>query len=358
MDFQKINNLFSNKNIEIKKSANIDFTELVTGKFYAYFTENINFREEAKYLNIFYVDYSIFKRIKVGKLLKKYGFTDQEILLLLEEFNLRYNDYADRIYHISIKASLLIDILFKKNDIILFSTSGLSYQSSEKIYRRIYEKLRAYPDKTAIIFENIPFYHKTDFEIVSEYNIQNYEEWRISHYVVSPYYIEIRDIEDINYFGIKKGVIYSCFTQTSNLAEKLSLANYPHITGTTGFYYNNINIFKRLIRNPFWKIYYKKEDIDKRFKKISLFIDTSFKYWNQIILFDMKYWPVALYPEIMNYIYNKHLEFPQKTIIVFEKVKDYGKTSFEIMNKPIIDDYMNWRLNHIRTNIQRLNQNL
>ena len=132
-----------------------------------------------KKTDIYFKNFKIFEHIKLYSLLKKYGFSDSEIKLLYEEFNMDYKIYADDIIHIRIKAAILIDILFKKSNLILFHTAGLTYPSSMIIYQRIYRRLQEYPEKSAIVFEYREELKRIAFEEVSVDNINNYEEWII-----------------------------------------------------------------------------------------------------------------------------------------------------------------------------------
>ena len=132
-----------------------------------------------KKTDIYFKNFKIFKHIKLYSLLKKYDFSDSEIKLLYEEFNMDYKIYADDIIHIRIKAAILINILFKKSNLILFHTAGLTYPSSMIIYQRIYRRLQEYPEKSAIVFEYREELKRIAFEEVSVDNINNYEEWII-----------------------------------------------------------------------------------------------------------------------------------------------------------------------------------
>lgn len=128
-------------------------------------------------VEIYFENFRIFRHIRLSNLLKKYGFSTNEINLLFEELNLDDKIYADNIIHIRIKAAILIDILFKKNDLILFHTAGLSYPSSKVIYQRIYKRLQEHPEKSAIVFEYGEKIKQIVFKEVSVDNISNYEGW-------------------------------------------------------------------------------------------------------------------------------------------------------------------------------------
>ncbi|NDV59707.1 hypothetical protein [Bacteroides sp. 519] len=332
------------------------------GKFYACFTDildlgriaNNNFSDTIEVnTGLFKEFFTLFKRIRVRKLLKKYGFTDDEISSLFEEFNLEKNIRADELCHILIKASLYIDILFKQNDLILFNTIGLSYQTISKIYHRIYQRMQLYPNKTAVVFENIVFYDKTEFEIVSKENINNYLEWRESHEVQSLYHVKFRNVEDIASFDIEKGAFYSCHTSIPDLAKKLFRANYPNSVNKGGIVYENKKIFKyttveRFFKKHIWNkdtriaLYnefgFKPNKLVNRLEpyiKASILIDLLFfsKYFNEVIFFEMKDWPSDIYPQIINRINKNQQEFPEKTVVVFVENRLYGKTFFELVNK-------------------------
>ena len=135
--------------------------------------------KDRKKTDIYFKNFKIFKHIKLYSLLKNYDFSDSEIKLLYEEFNMDYKIYADDIIHIRIKAAILINILFKKSNLILFHTAGLTYPSSMIIYQRIYRRLQEYPEKSAIVFEYREELKRIAFEEVSVDNINNYEEWII-----------------------------------------------------------------------------------------------------------------------------------------------------------------------------------
>lgn len=140
-----------------------------------------SFIERAKFesdKDIFFDNFRIFKHIRLCRLLKKFGFSDNEMNYLFEEFNMKRNIYADDIIHVRIKAAILIDILFKKSNVVLFHTSGLSYSSSKTIYQRIYKRLKEYPNKAAIIFECGDHFEQIIIEEVSLNNINDYERWR------------------------------------------------------------------------------------------------------------------------------------------------------------------------------------
>ncbi|NDV59706.1 hypothetical protein [Bacteroides sp. 519] len=345
--------------LKITNLGNISTCVIEKGKFYACFTDIPNPEEiiyetplkRAVGVEVFHGYHHIFKRIKTRKLLKKYGFTDNEISSLLEEFKLDYNIRADKIWHVSIKASLLIDILFKNKDLIFFSAGGLSFQSREKIYSRIYQKLQLYPNKTAVVFENVVFYDKTEVEIVSKESVDNYLEWRESHEVQSPYYVKFKNVEDIVSFDIEKGAFYSCHTSIPDLAKKLSKASYPNATGAAGIIYENKKIFKyttveRFFKKHIWNkdtriaLYnefgFKLNKLINRLEpyiKASILIDLLFGKFDKVIFFDMRDWPSDIYPQIINRINKKQQEFPEKTVVVFEENKLYGKTFFELVNK-------------------------
>ena len=118
------------------------------------------FMDEARIeekVEIYFENFRIFRHIRLSNL-------DDKI-------------YADNIIHIRIKAAILIDILFKKNDLILFHTAGLSYPSSKVIYQRIYKRLQEHPEKSAIVFEYGEKIKQIVFKEVSVDNISNYEGW-------------------------------------------------------------------------------------------------------------------------------------------------------------------------------------
>ncbi|WP_291582845.1 hypothetical protein [Bacteroides sp.] len=172
IDFQSSDNYY----LKIYNLENRSSFTVFKGKFYACFSEIhnlgriVSFKNRRTAFPLCIFNKKVTSPIIIGeiKIEKK---TD----IYFKNFKI----YADDIIHIRIKAAILIDILFKKSNLILFHTAGLTYPSSMIIYQRIYRRLQEYPEKSAIVFEYREELKRIAFEEVSVDNINNYEEWII-----------------------------------------------------------------------------------------------------------------------------------------------------------------------------------
>jgi hypothetical protein len=188
--------LQDNYSLKIAHFADIDHFTAKRGDFYVCFSEIRNLGKVIalnddslieKSKPFFYENYRIFKRIKVKHLLRKYGFNDIEIGSICNEFNLDCDVSVQKIPCVSIKATILIDILFKKSDLILFTTAGLSYDTCATIYRRIYHHLKECAGKTVIVFEEIGYYGKTQFEDLPIEAMTDYRTWIERKRIITQY---------------------------------------------------------------------------------------------------------------------------------------------------------------------------
>lgn len=113
-----------------------------------------------RFTNICYINYSIFKHIRLNKLLHSYGLKKDECNEIYSRIsdsafttscNIDGKVYAD-FPHVRIKAIILFEILLRLSDVVLFNTSGLSEQSSKALIKYIKYRMKQFPQKSVIIF--------------------------------------------------------------------------------------------------------------------------------------------------------------------------------------------------------------
>lgn len=117
----------------------------------------------------------MYMRKKVSKVLLGYGFTFSEINEILNILNISEDIY---IYKLStkIRCHIIIYILLKNNNLILFQTVGISYETIQTCYQLLYEKIQE-TNKIVIMIEHSNIDGTFCLKEIDQAEINNYSTW-------------------------------------------------------------------------------------------------------------------------------------------------------------------------------------
>lgn len=117
----------------------------------------------------------MYMKKKVSIVLHKYGFDSLEIVEIL---NILCIDQDVYVYTLSTKqrSFIMIYILLKNSNIILFPTIGISYETIRDCYQLLYEKIQG-TDKVVIMLEHSNVNNFFHIEKMNQVKINNYSTW-------------------------------------------------------------------------------------------------------------------------------------------------------------------------------------
>ena len=140
--------------------------------------ENNNLNNE-KVINI---DVGVFlnKNISVFNLLSSFNLSKEDIEKIINEVGI---DIKAKTFNLDskIRSLLILNILFYNSEIIMFNTSGLSYETAKEIYQYLFDKIQ-HTQKIGLIFEKI----NKDNQYIEKINkdiIANYSSWIKRFYI-------------------------------------------------------------------------------------------------------------------------------------------------------------------------------
>lgn len=124
---------------------------------------------------LFFIGYDLFRHVKLERLMRKYNFSTEEIQSFFNEFEINRNICTNEIVYMSVRVILMVDIMFKNSDLILFD-DVVSPQTLEVVFLRSLQHLKTSPQKTVIIFQfkNSPI--RTTFRNMSQIIRRKYED--------------------------------------------------------------------------------------------------------------------------------------------------------------------------------------